>query len=70
MTPIDQLTQEAISPAISEGWISVKDRLPEHEQNIVGLNSFTGGTWAEIFDELEPLGFMSHWMPSKPTGLE
>jgi hypothetical protein len=50
-------------------WISVKDRLPEHEENIIGLNSMTGGTWSEVFDELEPLGFMTHWKPS-PIELE
>jgi hypothetical protein len=48
-------------------WISVKDRLPEHEQNIEGLNSLTGGTWSEVFDKLEPLGFMTHWKPAAPT---
>lgn len=44
-----------------EGWTRVIDALPVTGQYIDGLTAFTMGTWSEVFDELAPLGFMSHW---------
>lgn len=60
--------------AIPDGWISVKDRLPNQGDSIEGLNDFTMITWSEVFDSTEPSGYMTHWrvnmLNASPTNTE
>lgn len=50
-------------------WISIKDRLPEQGQEIVGFaychenEAGAHGVWDETWDKDEPIGAMTHWIP-------
>ena len=54
--------EAALASLPVEGWISVKDRLPQYGQPIEGRNA-RGQTWGEEFDPGEPLGNMIEWRP-------
>lgn len=48
--------------AAAPQWISVKDRLPEDNTNVLvtdGLNVFRSKVWEKFFD----MGPVTHWMP-------
>ena len=49
-------------------WVSVKDRLPDHGQVIVGMAGNTG-MWLDVWDNDEPIGLMVYWclLPDLPV---
>jgi len=65
----DLVISEASKRLMSMTWISVEDRQPEHGQKIVGFaycnegEPGAHGVWDEVWDNDEPIGAMTHWIP-------
>lgn len=69
MTAVCAELARALSTAQADGWISVKDRLPERNKPAIYWHTSEFGGFVAIADEWRDehhLQYASHWMPYTP----